>query len=85
MGTCLDLVAPGLGMMANESHRHAPVLAVLADAAHPTRAGAHLLALVPERDAGVRGLTTDVPRVRMAAQEGYRTVTAALRRVAATA
>ena len=77
----LDRLAPGLGMMAQESHRHAPVLAVLDDAAHPSRAGAHLLALVPERDTGVRGLTTDVRRVEQAAREGYATVVAALRRL----
>lgn len=77
----LDRIAPGLGMMALETHRHAPVLAVLEDAAHPSREGAHLLALVPERDVGVRGLTTDVPRVRQAVQEGYAAVTSALRRV----
>jgi hypothetical protein len=68
-------------MMAQEGPRHAPVLAVLDDAAHPSRDGAHLLALVPERDVGVRGLTTDVPRVRLAADEGYAAVVAALRRV----
>jgi predicted patatin/cPLA2 family phospholipase len=79
----LDRVAPGLGMMAQESHRHAPVLDVLDDAAHPSREGAHLLALVPERDVGVRGLTIDVPRVQRAAQEGYAAVTRALVRVGA--
>lgn len=40
-----------------------------------------VLAIVPERDVCVRGLTTDVPRVRRAAQEGYAAVTAALCRV----
>ena len=79
----LDRIAPGLGMMAQEGHRHAPVLAMLDDAAHPSREDAHLLAIVPEQDVGVRGLTTDVPRVRRAAQEGYAAVTAALRRVRA--
>jgi predicted patatin/cPLA2 family phospholipase len=76
----LDRVAPGLGRMAQESRRHAPVLAVLDDAAHPSRDGAHLLALLPERDEGVRGLTTDVPRVERAAQAGYAAVVAALAR-----
>jgi predicted patatin/cPLA2 family phospholipase len=76
----LDRLAPGLGMIAQESHRHGPVLAVLDDAAHPSRGGAHLLALSPERDLGVRGLTIDVDRVEQAAQEGYTTFTAALRR-----
>jgi predicted patatin/cPLA2 family phospholipase len=77
----LDRLAPGLGRMAQESQRHAPVLAVLDDAAHPSRDGAHLLALLPERDEGVRGLTTDVARVERAAQTGYAAVVSALQRV----
>jgi hypothetical protein len=67
--------------MAQESRRHAPVLSVLEDAAHPTRDGVHLLALLPERDEGVRGLTTDVARVERAARAGYVAVRAALARV----
>jgi predicted patatin/cPLA2 family phospholipase len=78
----LDRLAPGLGHMAQESRRHAPVLAVLDDAAHPSRGDAHLLALLPERDEGVRGLTTDVARVERAAQAGYSAVVTALARVA---
>ena len=77
----LDRLAPGLGRMAQESRRHAPVLAVLDDAAHPSRDGTHLLALLPERDEGVRGLTTDAARVERAAQAGYAAVVAALARV----
>jgi predicted patatin/cPLA2 family phospholipase len=77
----LDRLSPGLGRMAQETHRHAPVLAVLDDAAHPSRGGARLLALVPERDEGVRGLTTDVVRVERAARAGYAAVVAALARV----
>ena len=77
----LDRVAPGLGRMAQETRRHAPVLAVLDDAAHPARDGAHLLALLPERDEGVRGLTTDAARVERAARTGYDAVIAALARV----
>ncbi|GAA5130092.1 patatin-like phospholipase family protein [Pseudonocardia adelaidensis] len=77
----LDRLAPGLGRMAQESRRHAPVLAVLDDAAHPSRGGAHLLALLPERDEGVRGLTTDAARVERAAQSGYAAVVAALARL----
>jgi predicted acylesterase/phospholipase RssA len=77
----LDRLAPGLGHMAQEGRRHAPVLAVLDDAAHPSRDGTHLLALLPERDEGVRGLTTDVTRVERAAQAGYEAVVAALARV----
>jgi predicted patatin/cPLA2 family phospholipase len=77
----LDRLAPGLGMIAQESNRHGPALAVLDDAAHPSRNGAHLLALMPEQDLGVRGLTIDVPRVTQAAAAGYATVTSALCRV----
>jgi predicted patatin/cPLA2 family phospholipase len=77
----LDRLAPGLGRMAQESRRHAPVLAVLGDAAHPSRDGVHLLALLPERDEGVRGLTTDVARVERAARTGYTAVVDALARV----
>jgi predicted patatin/cPLA2 family phospholipase len=77
----LDRLAPGLGMIAQESNRHGPALAVLDDAAHPSRGGAHLLALVPEQDLGVRGLTIDVARVERAARAGYWTVVSALRRV----
>lgn len=77
----LDRLAPGLGSMAQESHRLGPVLAVLDDAGHPSRDGRHLLAVVPSQDAGVRGLTTDVARVRQAAQLGYATMAAHLERV----
>ena len=77
----LDRLAPGLGRMAQEGQRHAAVLAVLDDAAHPSRDGTHLLALLPERDEGVRGLTTDVPRVERAARAGYAAVVSALQRV----
>ena len=44
---------PGLGAMAQQSHRLAPVLEVLGDPAHPTRAGRHVLAVAPGR--GRRG------------------------------
>jgi predicted patatin/cPLA2 family phospholipase len=77
----LDRLSPGLGQMAQETRRHAPALAVLDDASHPSRGGAHLLALVPERDEGVRGLTTDVARVERAAHTGYAAVVSALARV----
>lgn len=80
----LDRVAPGLGMMTQETHRHAPVLAVLDDVEHPSREGAHVLAMAPDGEAGVRGLTTDVARVTRASRQGYRAVTAALRRIAET-
>ena len=79
----LDRLAPGLGSIAQESHRIGPALAVLDDAAHPTRDGRHLLALTPGEDAGVRGLTIDAARVHRATRIGYATVEAALARVAA--
>jgi predicted patatin/cPLA2 family phospholipase len=74
----LDRLAPGLGTIAEESHRIGPVLTVLDDAGHPSREGRHLLALTPGADAGVKGLTTDVSRVYRAARIGYATVEAAL-------
>jgi predicted patatin/cPLA2 family phospholipase len=67
----LDWLAPGLGAMAQQSFRLGPVLAVLDDVGHPTRAGRHVLAVAPAEDAGVRGLTTDRARVARAAQLGY--------------
>jgi predicted patatin/cPLA2 family phospholipase len=75
----LDRLAPGLGSIAQESHRIGPALAVL-DTAHPARAGRHLLALRPGADAGVTGLTIDVARVHRATRIGYATVNAALER-----
>lgn len=77
----LDRLAPGLGSIAQESHRIEPVLAVLDDAGHPSRDGRHLLALRPGQDAGVAGLTIDVARVHRAARIGYATVEAALERI----
>jgi predicted patatin/cPLA2 family phospholipase len=79
----LDRVTPGLGAIAQQHHRHAAALALLDDAAHPSRAGAHLLPVVPAVDAGVRGLTTDPVRVERAARLGYQALVAAIRRVAA--
>jgi predicted patatin/cPLA2 family phospholipase len=77
----LDRLAPGLGLIAQESRRHGPALAVLDDAAHPSRGDAHLLALTPEHDLGVHGLTIDVPRVAGATAAGYAAVAAALARI----
>ena len=77
----LDRLAPGLGAMAQESLRLRPEMAVLDDASHPSRVGMHVLAITPEQDAGVRGLTTDPVRVRLAAQSGYASMVSALRRV----
>jgi hypothetical protein len=80
----LDRLTPGLGSIAEQHHRHAGVVEVLDDAAHPSRGGAHLLPVVPHVDAGVHGLTTDKIRVERAARIGYRSLTAAVRRVEAT-
>lgn len=74
----LDRLAPGLGRMAQDSARHGETLSLLADAAHPDRAGAHLLTLAPHTSAGVRGLTTDRARVTDAARIGFETVRGAL-------
>lgn len=75
----LDRLAPGLGSITQESARHGPVLAVLDDAAHPDRAGVHLMAIAPAVDEGVRGLTIDPVRVRRAADAGYGALSRALR------
>jgi predicted patatin/cPLA2 family phospholipase len=79
----VDRLAPGLGSIAQESHRLGPVLAVLDDAGHPSRQGLHLLAITPERDAGVRGLTIDAARAYRAARLGHAALTAAVARAAA--
>lgn len=81
--TAIDRVVPGLGAMAQESRRHGEVLALLADAAHPQRAGAHVLAVAPPHGLGVRGLTIDAQRVREATDSGYTALMAALARATA--
>ncbi|NMI00965.1 patatin-like phospholipase family protein [Pseudonocardia acidicola] len=77
----LDVVIPGLGAMTQDVRRHADSLALLSDAAHPDRGGAHLLAITPARTSGVRGLTVDVERVEAASQLGHEAAVAALRAV----
>jgi predicted patatin/cPLA2 family phospholipase len=79
----LDLLAPGLGAMTQDVRRHAPVLAVLDDAAHPARGSTHLLAVTPGRDLGVRGLTTDAALVERATVVGYGSMSALLGRAEA--
>jgi predicted patatin/cPLA2 family phospholipase len=74
----LDRVRPGLGAIAQQSHRMAPVLEVLGDPAHPARTGRHVLVTAPAEDAVVRGLTTDRVRVERAARLGYAAMAAAL-------
>lgn len=76
----LDLLAPGLGAMTQHVRRHAPVLAILDDAAHPARGSKHLLAVTPHLDLGVRGLTTDAALVERATTVGYASMTALLDR-----
>ncbi len=51
----IDRVVPGLGAMAQESRRHGEVVALLADAGHIQRAGAHVLAVAPRHGLGIRG------------------------------
>lgn len=80
----LDRLAPGLGSIAQESHRHGPALAVLDDAGHSSRDGVHLLGVTPEQDIGVRGLTIDPSRVERAARAGHAAMTAALGRALVT-
>ena len=75
----LDLVAPGLGRMTQDVARHGESLALITDAAHPGRDDAHLLTIAPHRSAGVRGLTTDPERVRLASRIGYDAAHSALR------
>jgi predicted patatin/cPLA2 family phospholipase len=77
----IDRIAPGLGAMTQDVRRHADSLDLLADAAHPGRSGSHLFALSPERSAGIRGLTIDVPRVELASRLGHDAAAAVLRTV----
>ncbi|GAY10259.1 hypothetical protein [Pseudonocardia sp. N23] len=77
----IDVVGPGLGAMTQDVRRHAPGLDLLAGAAHPDRGDAHLMAISPARSAGVRGLTTDVPRIEDAVVLGRDAVVTALRAV----
>ena len=78
----LDQLMPGLGAMAQGGRRLEPILQVLGDPRHPSRAQRHLWVAAPDRDAGVRGLTTDPEKVELATRIGYATLTAALRRAA---
>ncbi|WP_300016934.1 patatin-like phospholipase family protein [Pseudonocardia sp.] len=80
----LDRLTPGLGSIAQESARNGPAMRVLDDAAHPSREGVHLLAVVPARNVGVRGLTTDPALVERAAEVGRTSLRAALTRATAT-
>ena len=78
--SAIDRVVPGLGAMAQEARRHGEVVALLTDARHAQRAGAHVLAITPPHGLGGRGLTTDVQRVKEATECGYATLQAALDR-----
>lgn len=74
----LDRLAPGLGRMTQDVARHGESLALITDAAHPDRSGAHLLTITPPTSAGVRGLTTDPDRVRHATRIGHEAARSAL-------
>jgi predicted patatin/cPLA2 family phospholipase len=76
----LNRLAPGLGAIAHDVQRHGPVLEVLDDAEHPSRNGAHLLAVTPADGHNLSGLCIDVEQVERAAGAGYEAVNAALRR-----
>lgn len=81
--TALDLVAPGLGTMADETRRHQSLLEVLCDAEHPLRARAYLQTIAPPHGLGVRGLTTDVGLMQLAGQSGHTAAAMALARAGA--
>jgi predicted acylesterase/phospholipase RssA len=74
----LDRIAPGLGRMADETRRHQPLLGLLDDPGHPDRHGVYLATIAPEHGLGIRGLTTDVPRIAQANQTGYTAMWTAL-------
>lgn len=76
----LDRLTPGLGAITQDVRRHGPVVAVLDDAAHPSREGAHLLAITPARDLGVHGLTINAALIERATTVGYAAMTTALDR-----
>jgi predicted patatin/cPLA2 family phospholipase len=77
----IDRLVPGLGAMTQDVARHASSLAVLADPAHPARAGRHLSAISPLTSADIRGLTTDPARVERASHLGHAAAAAAIRAV----
>ncbi|MCW0215761.1 MAG: patatin-like phospholipase family protein [Pseudonocardia sp.] len=74
----LDVLVPGLGAMTQDVRRYAETLTLLSDAAHPHRDGVHVYPITPLSSAGVRGLTTDVPRVERASALGYEAAREAL-------
>ena len=76
----LDQLVPGLGALAQGGRRLEPILQLLGDADHPSRAQRHLWVATPDVDAGVRGLTTDPARVELATRIGYAALAAALTR-----
>jgi predicted patatin/cPLA2 family phospholipase len=69
---------PGLGgALRRRPSLHAETVAVFADAGHPLRRRARLLAVRPPVSHGVNGLTTDADRLRRAADAGTSAIHAA--------
>lgn len=75
----LDRVVPGLGTVAQGSRRYGTDLGLVADAAHPDRAGAHLMAVGPSATTGMGALCVDAGPVGESVQIGERSMAAALR------
>jgi predicted patatin/cPLA2 family phospholipase len=77
----LDRLAPGPGALTHDVGRHVQMLAMLDDAAHPSRDGAHLLAVAPAQDLRLGGLSVDRALVERATEVGHATLTAMIRRI----
>lgn len=74
----LDRVVPGLGSLAQGARRYGADLRLVTDAVHPGRGPGHLLALGPERSAGIGALSTDARRVAEAVVVGDESACAAV-------
>lgn len=79
----LDQLIPGLGGMASGARHYSTNLELVTEAGHPDRGKAHLLAITPSESSGLNGLTTDVPKVKQAADLGHSSAAATLDAVAA--
>jgi predicted patatin/cPLA2 family phospholipase len=78
LNALVDRASPGLGgALRRRPSLHAETVAVFADAAHPLRRRARLLAVRPLVSHGVSGLTTDRDRLRRAADAGTAAIHAA--------
>lgn len=80
----VDRLVRGLGAMADERRRIGPALSMLRERDHPRRNGAQVFTVWPTEDVGIKGLTTQAPRVRRAAQAGYDALRSVLRDAAAS-